>query len=206
MLAQASQAVWVHFTFQRFWTLFQSWPIFKPFWDIWGTKTGNCALTDNCFFLPYLLMSTVEATRSTIYTKRSSNMTTHEMLLLCSSLKGVGTCIPLCLVLGFGTFVAFGKFGYPSPTAWSMPQHAAARYSTVGTWVQVHFSKKHFWPPSGPLPDLAHFPAFLELSGCQNGPPRAKMGSKRAKTTLSIPSGLTTTFEKVFVDQLLTLR
>ena len=43
-------------------------------------------------------------------------MTTHEMILLCSSVQGVGRCIPLCLVLGFGTFVAFGKFGCP-PTA-----------------------------------------------------------------------------------------
>ena len=33
---------------------------------------------------------------------RSSNMTAHEMILLCSSLQGVGRCIPLCLVLGSG--------------------------------------------------------------------------------------------------------
>ena len=38
-------------------------------------------------------------------------MTTHEMILLCSSLPGVGTCIPLSLVLGFATFVAFRKLG-----------------------------------------------------------------------------------------------
>ena len=28
-------------------------------------------------------------------------MTTHEMILLCSSLQGVGTCILLCWVSGF---------------------------------------------------------------------------------------------------------
>ena len=44
-------------------------------------------------------------------------MTTHEMILLCSSLQGVRRCIPLCLVLGFATFVAFEKLGYPPPTA-----------------------------------------------------------------------------------------
>ena len=44
-------------------------------------------------------------------------MTTHEMILLCSSLRGVGRCIPLCLVLGFATFSASGKFGCPPPTA-----------------------------------------------------------------------------------------
>ena len=27
-------------------------------------------------------------------------MTTHEMIMLCSSLPGVGRCIPLCFVLG----------------------------------------------------------------------------------------------------------
>ena len=36
-------------------------------------------------------------------------MTAHEMTLLCSSLQGVKTCIPLCLALGFATFAAFGK-------------------------------------------------------------------------------------------------
>ena len=40
-------------------------------------------------------------------------MTTHEMILLYSSLQGAGRCIPLCLVLGFATSVAFGNFGYP---------------------------------------------------------------------------------------------
>ena len=40
-------------------------------------------------------------------------MTTHEMILLCSSLQIVGRCIPMCLVLGFATFSASGKFGYP---------------------------------------------------------------------------------------------
>ena len=44
-------------------------------------------------------------------------MTTHEMILRCSSLQGVGTCIPLCLVLGFATFAAFGKLTDPPPTA-----------------------------------------------------------------------------------------
>ena len=44
-------------------------------------------------------------------------MTTHEMILLCSSLQGVGRCIPWCLVLGFAAFVAFVKFGYPHRTA-----------------------------------------------------------------------------------------
>ena len=44
-------------------------------------------------------------------------MTTHEMILLCTSLQGVGRCIPLYLVLGFATFSASGNFGYPQPTA-----------------------------------------------------------------------------------------
>ena len=44
-------------------------------------------------------------------------MINHEMILLCSSLQGVERCIPLCLILGFATFVAFGKFGYPPPMA-----------------------------------------------------------------------------------------
>ena len=44
-------------------------------------------------------------------------MTTHEMILLCSSLQGVGRCIPLCLVLGFATFAAFRKLCYPPPAA-----------------------------------------------------------------------------------------
>ena len=44
-------------------------------------------------------------------------MTTHEMILLCSSLCGIGRCIPLCLVLGFATFSASGKFCYPVSTA-----------------------------------------------------------------------------------------
>ena len=38
-------------------------------------------------------------------------MTTHKMILLCSSLQGVGRCSPLCLVLGFATFSASEKFG-----------------------------------------------------------------------------------------------
>ena len=44
-------------------------------------------------------------------------MTTHEMILMCSSLQGVGRCIPLCLVLGLATFAASGKFCYPVFTA-----------------------------------------------------------------------------------------
>ena len=44
-------------------------------------------------------------------------MTTHDMILSCSSLQGVRRCIPLCLVLVFATFAAFGKLGYPLPTA-----------------------------------------------------------------------------------------
>ena len=47
----------------------------------------------------------------------SSDMTTHEMILPCSSLQGVRTCIPLCLVVDFATFAAFGKSGYPPPAA-----------------------------------------------------------------------------------------
>ena len=42
-------------------------------------------------------------------------MTTPEMILRCLSSPGVRTCIPLCLVLGFATFAAFGKLGYPPP-------------------------------------------------------------------------------------------
>ena len=44
-------------------------------------------------------------------------MTADKMILLCSSLQGVRTCLLLCLVLGFATFAAFGKLGYPPPTA-----------------------------------------------------------------------------------------
>ena len=49
--------------------------------------------------------------------RRSSNMTTDEMILLCLSLQGVQRCIPLCLVLGFATFVALGKLAYTLPMA-----------------------------------------------------------------------------------------
>ena len=38
-------------------------------------------------------------------------MSTHEGILLCSSLRSVGRCILLCFILGFATFVAVGKFG-----------------------------------------------------------------------------------------------
>ena len=55
-------------------------------------------------------------------------MTTHEMILLCSSLPGVGRCIHLCLVLVFATFVPVGKFGYPPPTA------AACRSTANFSW------------------------------------------------------------------------
>ena len=44
-------------------------------------------------------------------------MTTPGMTLLCPSLQGVGTCVPLCSVLGFAPFAAFGTLGYPPPTA-----------------------------------------------------------------------------------------
>ena len=44
-------------------------------------------------------------------------MTTHEMILLCSSSQSVKRCIPLCLVLGFATFLASGNFGWPPPMA-----------------------------------------------------------------------------------------
>ena len=44
-------------------------------------------------------------------------MTTHEMILLCSSLQGVGRYLPLSLVLGLATFLASRKFGYHPPTA-----------------------------------------------------------------------------------------
>ena len=47
-------------------------------------------------------------------------MTTHEMILLCSSLQGVKRCIPLCLIVGVATF---GKFWVP-PTYGL--KHAAA--------------------------------------------------------------------------------
>ena len=49
-------------------------------------------------------------------------MTAHEMILLCSSLQGVRTCILLCLVLGFATFAAFGKLHYPP--ALGLKQHS----------------------------------------------------------------------------------
>ena len=38
-------------------------------------------------------------------------MTAHDMILLCSSLQGVRTCIPLFLVLGLTTFAAVGRLG-----------------------------------------------------------------------------------------------
>ena len=86
-----------------------------------------------CFNRPWfsslcLLMSAVEPTlegttqpeRNTETTRITSDClqwaigegrrTTHEMILLCPSLQAVGRCIPLCLVLGFATFVAFGNW------------------------------------------------------------------------------------------------
>ena len=82
-----------------------------------------------------LLMSTVEPTEEgTTPPKRNKEATrsatgclqwatgegvrtTHEVILLCSSLPGVARCTPLRLVLGFAAFVAFGRLavGYPPP-------------------------------------------------------------------------------------------
>ena len=39
------------------------------------------------------------------------------MILLRPSLQSVVRGIPLCLVLGFATFVALGKFGHPPAAA-----------------------------------------------------------------------------------------
>ena len=52
-------------------------------------------------------------------------MTTHEMILLCSSLPGVGRCIPLCLVLGFCSF--WKNLGTPY-----LGQHAAVQQIFLG--------------------------------------------------------------------------
>ena len=60
-------------------------------------------------------------------TRRSSNITTHEMILLYSSLQGVGRCIALCLVLGFANFSASGKLVTPTYGL----KHAAACCSTA---------------------------------------------------------------------------
>ena len=65
-------------------------------------------------------------------------MTTHEMILLCSSLQGVKRCIPLCLVLGFVTFVAFGKFWVP-PTYGL--KHAAAQQIFLGDCWCLYITK-----------------------------------------------------------------
>ena len=46
-------------------------------------------------------------------------MTTHEMIMLCLYLQGVGSCIPLCLVLG-----CLPTYGL------SMLQHAAVCHRT----------------------------------------------------------------------------
>ena len=58
-------------------------------------------------------------------------MTTHEMILLCSSLQGVRRCIPLCLVLGCH-FCRFWKIWVP-PT-YSL-KHAAAQQNL--SWASV---------------------------------------------------------------------
>ena len=57
-------------------------------------------------------------------------MTTHEMLLLCSSLQGVRRCIPLSLVLGFGTFSASGR----KPPTYGLKHAAACRSAANFSW------------------------------------------------------------------------
>ena len=75
-------------------------------------------------------------------------MTTHEMILLCSSLQGVGRCIPLCLLLGFATFSASvegfqGLFRVVGPSGlllilwsfymgWGVRSHLAGSFA--GAW------------------------------------------------------------------------
>ena len=62
-------------------------------------------------------------------------MTTHEMILLCSSLQGVGMCILLCLVVGVATFAALGKLGSPHlrlEACRSMSQPGKCFLGTVG--------------------------------------------------------------------------
>ena len=66
--------------------------------------------------LRHLAIMSIKWRKSGNVRRRSSNMTTHEMILSCSSLQGVRRCIPLCLGLGFATFAVFGKFGYPPST------------------------------------------------------------------------------------------
>ena len=56
-------------------------------------------------------------------------MTAHRMILLWSSLQGVGRCIPLCLGLGFTPFCSFWKMWVP-PTYGL--KHAAARHICLG--------------------------------------------------------------------------
>ena len=69
-------------------------------------------------------------------------MTTHEIILLCSSLQGVGRCIPLCLVLGFATVVPFGDLGTltyrlkHAAACRSMLQHSKFFWGTVGACPQ----------------------------------------------------------------------
>ena len=97
-----------------------------------------------------LLMSTVEPTaEGTPQPKRNKETargttdclqramgegigTTHELILLCPSSRGVRRCTPLCLVLGFATLVAFGKFGDP-PTC-GLKHPAACRSAANFSW------------------------------------------------------------------------
>ena len=92
-------------------------------------------------------------------------MTTHEMILLCSSLQGVGRCILLCLVLGFATFSASAwlppTYGLKHAAACrSMLQHSKFFLGTVGacpcmfllSWVGVlrqffHLGTACTYPP-----------------------------------------------------------
>jgi hypothetical protein len=64
-------------------------------------------------------------------------MTTHEMILLCSSFR-VGRCIPLRLVLGFATFVGFGKIG-ATPT-YGLKHAAACQIFLGDCWCLVQRS------------------------------------------------------------------
>ena len=62
-------------------------------------------------------------------------MTTHEMILLSSSLQGVGRCIALCLVWGFATFFFLENLGTPHlrlEACCSMLRHRKFFLGTVG--------------------------------------------------------------------------
>ena len=54
-------------------------------------------------------------------------MTSHEMILFSSSLKGVGTCILLCLVPAFCLLAAFVKLGSPPPQCRTTTMHRCPR-------------------------------------------------------------------------------